>query len=45
MQKPNSEKLNIYQTVTDRIIANLEKSVISWEKPWKSPGFAGGVFP
>jgi antirestriction protein ArdC len=45
MQKPSSEKLNIYQTVTDRIIANLEKGVIPWEKPWKSPKFAGGVFP
>ncbi|MEG9437770.1 DUF1738 domain-containing protein [Edaphobacter sp. HDX4] len=45
MQKPNSDRLNTYQTVTDRIIANLERGVIPWEKPWKSPKFAGGVFP
>jgi antirestriction protein ArdC len=24
----------IYQEVTDRIIANLEKGVIPWVKPW-----------
>jgi len=44
MQK-TSEKLNLYKIVTDRIVANLEKGVIPWEKPWKSPKFAGGVFP
>jgi antirestriction protein ArdC len=44
MQK-TSEKLNLYQIVTERIVANLEKGVIPWEKPWKSPKFAGGVFP
>jgi antirestriction protein ArdC len=31
--------------VTDRIVANLEKGVIPWEKPWMSPKFAGGIFP
>lgn len=25
---------NVYQIVTDRIIAELEKGVIPWRKPW-----------
>jgi antirestriction protein ArdC len=41
----NGDKLNVYQIVTDRIIASLEEGVIPWEKPWKSPKYAGGVFP
>jgi antirestriction protein ArdC len=45
MPKPSREKLNIYQMVTDRIIASLEKGVIPWEKPWKTPKFVGGAFP
>jgi antirestriction protein ArdC len=45
MQKANTDKLNIYQIVTDRIIASFEKGVIPWEKPWKSPKYVGGVFP
>lgn len=40
-----SEKLNLYQIITDRIVATLEKGVVPWEKPWKSAKFAGGVFP
>lgn len=27
-------KTNVYEMVTDRIIAELEKGVIPWEKPW-----------
>lgn len=27
-------KFNIYQAVTDRIIAQLEKGIIPWHKPW-----------
>jgi antirestriction protein ArdC len=38
----NGDKLNVYQIVTDRIIASLEKGVIPWEKPWKSPKYSGG---
>ena len=38
-------KFNLYQTVTDRIIASLKAGVIPWEKPWKSPHFTGGPFP
>jgi antirestriction protein ArdC len=39
------QKLNIYQMVTDRIIASIEKGVIPWERPWKSPKYKGGLFP
>ncbi len=27
-------KSNVYQMVTDRIIAELEKGKIPWNKPW-----------
>ena len=36
---------NIYQIVTDRIITSLKAGVIPWEKPWKTPRYAGGPFP
>ena len=26
--------MNVYQIVTDRIIAELEKGIIPWERPW-----------
>ena len=28
------ERTNVYQMVTDRIIAELEKDIIPWKKPW-----------
>jgi antirestriction protein ArdC len=39
-----SSRPSIYQTVTDRIIFSLKAGVIPWEKPWKSPRYAGGPF-
>ena len=46
MKKPStSNRPSIYQTVTDRIISSLKAGVIPWEKPWKSPRYAGGPFP
>jgi antirestriction protein ArdC len=46
MKKPStSSRPSIYQTVTDRIISSLKAGMIPWEKPWKSPRFAGGPFP
>ena len=33
---------NVYQMVTDRIIAELEKGLIPWEKPWT--GVRGGAY-
>ena len=32
--------MDIYVTVTDRIIAQLEQGVIPWQKPWVSNGRA-----
>ena len=35
-----NSNFDIYQEVTDRIIAQLEKGVIPWRKPWKVSGIA-----
>ena len=35
-------KFNVYQAVTDRIIAQLEQGIIPWHKPWS--GVANGAF-
>lgn len=40
-----ASRRSIYQTVTDRIISSLKTGVIPWEKPWKTPHYAGGPFP
>lgn len=32
--------MDIYQTVTDRILAQMEQGVIPWRKPWVSAGMA-----
>ena len=34
---------NVYEMVTDRIIAELEKGLIPWENPWQS-GNPNGAF-
>ena len=36
------EKANVYQMVTDRIISELEKGMIPWERPWN--GIRAGAF-
>lgn len=36
------EKTNVYQMVTDRIIAELEKGIIPWQKPWAGASLADG---
>lgn len=33
-----SEKVNVYQVITDRIISLLDKGIVPWRKPW-----VGGV--
>ncbi len=38
-------KPNLYQTVTDRILASLKAGIIPWEKPWNSPRWTGNAFP
>lgn len=35
--------IDIYQTVTDRIIAKMEQGEIPWEKPWIAVGGAANV--
>lgn len=44
MKKPTTDRPNVYQIVTARIIASLKQG-IPWEKPWKTPTFPGGSFP
>ena len=34
----------LYESVTNSIIADLEKGVASWVKPWKN-GNTGGILP
>ncbi len=43
--KKPTPKPNLYQIVTDRIIASLKAGIIPWEQPWKSPRYTGGPFP
>ena len=43
--KKDAPKFNLYQVVTDRIIASLKAGVIPWEKPWKASQYTGGPFP
>jgi antirestriction protein ArdC len=45
MKKTTTDRPNVYQIVTDRIIASLKDGIIPWEKPWKAPTFDGGNFP
>jgi antirestriction protein ArdC len=33
-------KANIYQIVTERIIASLRTGIIPWEKPWQALHFS-----
>ena len=35
-------KVNVYEMVTNRIIEELEKGIIPWEKPWT--GVRSGAF-
>ncbi len=44
-KKPTTDRPNVYQIVTDRILAGLKEGVIPWEKPWRTPTFTGGCFP
>lgn len=38
-------KADIYQSVTDRIIANLEAGTVPWIKPWKDSRTGLACFP
>jgi antirestriction protein ArdC len=37
-QNNTSEKIDVYQLVTDRIIALLEAGTVPWQKPWTDAG-------
>jgi antirestriction protein ArdC len=37
-QTTSSTKIDVYQLVTDQIIALLEQGVIPWQKPWNDSG-------
>ena len=37
------DKKDVYTRVTDRIIADLEKGVRSWLKPWSAQHPAGSI--
>ena len=43
--RKTSPKFNLYQVVTDRIIASLKAGVIPWEKPWKASAVHRRPFP
>jgi len=32
--------MDIYQTITDRMISEMEKGIIPWHKPWQASGLA-----
>jgi antirestriction protein ArdC len=34
----NTQPFDVYQTITDRIIAQLEQQVAPWRKPWTQAG-------
>lgn len=36
--------INVYQIVTDRIISELEKGIIPWNKPWTGPSGRSGAW-
>ena len=42
-RKEHSDRSDIYSRITDRIIADLEKGVRPWMKPWSSANAAGRV--
>jgi antirestriction protein ArdC len=43
-RKPSTApKADLYQAVTDRIVAALEAGTKPWRKPWNAAGLAGGL--
>ena len=32
----NQKRVDVYQMVTDRVLAQLEQGIIPWQKPWKN---------
>lgn len=44
MKKTSTKKFDIYEEITKRITAELEKGQIPWQKPWKTTA-VGDMFP
>lgn len=44
-QKPQTAKLDLYETVTARIIAELETGAAPWVQPWSNTAQPGDAFP
>ncbi|MGC4100850.1 ArdC family protein [Ferruginibacter sp.] len=42
-QNTSSEKLDVYQMVTDRVVELLEAGTIPWQKPWSESGLPMNV--
>ena len=36
-------RVDLYQQVTDRVVAELEKGVAPWVRPWRTPSETGGL--
>ena len=34
--KNNTQRVDVYQMVTDRVMAQLEQGIIPWQKPWRT---------
>lgn len=41
--KKTTERKNVYQMVTDKVIEQMEKGIIPWHKPWRGGVFGGAV--
>lgn len=41
--KENSTRVDIYAKITDRIVAELEKGVRPWVKPWSATNMGGRI--
>src|ERR1700730_4905120 len=41
--KPMNEKQDVYTRITDKIIADLEKGIRTWMKPWDAGNTAGRI--
>lgn len=39
----NTEKQDVYTRITDKIVADLEKGVRTWLKPWNAGNTAGKI--
>lgn len=43
MNAKKGPKVDLYQTVTDKILADLERGNLTWLKPWSTENLAGNI--